>query len=44
MSLFEFAGLRIDMEKLLGVRVDLVSEGGLHPLLRSRVLAEARPL
>jgi len=44
MSLFEFAGLRIDMEKLLGVRVDLVSEGGLHPLLRSRVLAEVRPL
>ena len=44
MSLFEFAGLRIDMEKLLGIRVDLVSEGGLHPLLRSRVLAEARPL
>ena len=44
MSLLEFAGLRIDIERALGIRVDLVSEGGLHPLLRTKVLAEARPL
>ena len=44
MSLLEFAGLRIDIERALGVRVDLVGEGGMHPLLRTQVLAEARPL
>ncbi len=38
------AGLILDLEKLLGRRVDVVTEKGLHPLLRERVLREAVPL
>ena len=38
------AGLANDLESLLGRSVDIVTERGLHPLLRTRVLAEARPL
>lgn len=37
-------GLVADAEQLLGRRVDVVTEQGLHPALRSRVLAEAVPL
>ncbi len=38
------AGLILDLEALLGRRVDIVTEGGLNPLLRSQVLEEAVPL
>lgn len=38
------AGLILDLEKLLGRRVDIVTEKALHPELRSRVLREAKPL
>ena len=37
-------GLLIDVRKLLQRRVDVVTERGLHPALRERVLKEARPL
>lgn len=37
-------GLIEDLEELLGRRVDVVTEGALHPSLRDRVLAEAVPL
>ena len=36
--------LLMDLQTLLGRRVDLVSEGDLHRLIRDRVLDEAQPL
>jgi predicted nucleotidyltransferase len=44
MSLFDMIGLEHDLEDLLGIEVDVVSERALHPLLRETILAEARPL
>lgn len=43
-TLIDLGGLQIDLEDLLGRRVDLVESEGLHPLLRDRVLAEAVPI
>jgi len=37
-------GLVADLEELLGMRVQVVTERGLDELLRDRVLAEAIPL
>ena len=37
-------GLLMDLEELLGYHVDITTERGLHPVIRDRVLAEARPL
>jgi predicted nucleotidyltransferase len=34
-------GLLMDLQDLLGRRVDIVTEGGLHAALRDRVLREA---
>lgn len=36
------AGLVLDLERVLGRHVDVVTERGLHPALRSRVLHEAQ--
>jgi predicted nucleotidyltransferase len=33
-----------DLQGLLGVEVDLVESGCIHPYIRDRVLAEAMPL
>jgi len=41
-SLLEHAGLMLDLERLLGRKVDLVSKNGLKPLVRPYVLADAR--
>jgi predicted nucleotidyltransferase len=38
------AGFILDLENLLGCRVDVVTERGLDPLLRDQVLSEAQPL
>ncbi|NTU80647.1 MAG: nucleotidyltransferase family protein [Chloroflexales bacterium] len=38
------AGLILDLEQLLGRRVEVVTERALRPDLRERVLQEARPL
>ena len=38
------AGLILDLEELLGCRVDVLTEKALHPALRERVLREAVPL
>ncbi len=35
------AGLLLDLEDLLGFRVDVVTEGGLKPRIKERVLKEA---
>lgn len=38
------AGLLADLEDLLGRRVDVVTENGLHWYIRERVIREALPL
>lgn len=43
-SLFDLADLSSDLADLVGVPVDLVTRGGLKPLIRERILNEARPL
>ena len=43
-SLLDLSALIFDLRKLLGVKVDVVSEEGLYWLLRRRILKEARPL
>ena len=40
-SLFDLGGLLMDLEKVLGTPVDVVTEKGLRPRLRERVLREA---
>ena len=34
----------VDLEDLLGVKVDIATDHTLHWVIRDRVLAEARPL
>jgi predicted nucleotidyltransferase len=43
-SLLDLAGFGLDLEDLLGRKVDVVSEGGLSPYIEKRVLREAVPL
>lgn len=43
-SLLDLTGLVLELQDLLGRRVDVVSDDGLHWLLRRRILKEARPL
>ena len=43
-SLFDLGGLLYDLQKLLGRNVDVVTEAGLRPRIRQRVLEEAVPL
>src|ERR1035441_6789755 len=43
-TLFDLSGLLLDLESLLHVSVDVVTERGLRPRVRERVLAEAVPL
>lgn len=43
-SLVDLGGLLMDLAELLGVDVDVVTEAGLAPRVRERVLAEAVPL
>ena len=43
-SLFDLGGLLMDLQDILGCRVDLVTEGALHWYIRDRVLREAVPL
>ena len=40
-DLFEFAGVKLRLEELLGCRVDLVTRAGIRPELRRRILKEA---
>lgn len=40
-SALALGGLLLDAQDLLGRRVDIVTEAGLHPALRDRVLADA---
>jgi uncharacterized protein len=43
-SLLDLGGLLIDLERLLGRKVDIVTEKGLHWYLREKVLKETKPL
>jgi uncharacterized protein len=43
-SLFDLIALSQELEDRLGVPVDVLSEGGLSPYLRDRILSEAVPL
>jgi predicted nucleotidyltransferase len=40
-TVFDLGGLQYDLEQLLGCRVDVVTERGLKPRMRERVLREA---
>ena len=42
-SLLDHASLLLDLESLLGRKVDVVSEKGIKARMRERVLREARP-
>lgn len=43
-SLLDLGGLLMDLQELLGRRVDVVTEKGLRQRIRDRVLKEAVPL
>jgi len=43
-SLMDLGGLLYDLQNLLGVSVDVVTEKGLRPRIREQVLREAVPL
>jgi len=43
-SLFDLGGLLYDLQILLGVDVDVVTEKGLRPRIRAQVMREAVPL
>ena len=43
-SLLDHAGLLLDLEQLLGCKVDVVTERGLRERVRERVVKEAVPL
>jgi len=40
-SLLDHAGLLLDLQELLGIDVDVVSERGINPRIRDRILKEA---
>lgn len=41
-DLVDYAGLMLDLSRLLGRKVDLVSKNGLKPMIRTAVLEQAR--
>ncbi len=43
-TLFDLGGLQVELERLLGVPVDVVTPGDLPLKFRHRVLTEARPV
>jgi predicted nucleotidyltransferase len=43
-SLMDLGGLLMDLQKLLGRNVDIVTEKGLHWYIKDRVLQEAKPI
>jgi hypothetical protein len=43
-SLLDHAGLEIDLQELLGRRVEVASEGGLKERYRDRIVREAMPV
>ena len=43
-SLFDLGGLLMDLQKLLGRNVDVVTEAGLHWYIKDKVIKEAKPV
>ena len=43
-SLFDLGGLQVELESLLGIRVDLLTPTDLPPKFRASVLAQALPV
>jgi len=43
-SLFDAFALQEELEALLALKVELATPGGLHPLIRTAVMRDARPL
>lgn len=43
-TLFDLGGLQVELEALLGVRVDLLTPTDLPLKFRAQVLAQARPI
>ena len=43
-NLFDLGGLLMDLQELLGCKVDVVTPGGLHWYIRDQILEEARQL
>jgi hypothetical protein len=43
-TLVDVVSMKLALEELLGIRVDVVSERGLSRYIRERVLSEAKPL
>ena len=43
-TLMDMAKIQVDLENLLGVKVDVLTPGDLPPSFRAQVLAEARAL
>jgi predicted nucleotidyltransferase len=41
---FDLGGLQDELESLLGIHVDLLTQGDLPPKFRAKVLAEAQPV
>jgi uncharacterized protein len=43
-SLFDFIALKLELEEVLGSKVDLVEYSTIHPLLKDRILSEQVPV
>ena len=43
-TLFDLGGLQIDLEELLGVKVDVLTPADLSPRFRAHVISEAKAL
>jgi predicted nucleotidyltransferase len=43
-TLLDLIGFEQALEDALGISIDVVEEGGIHPLLEQAILKEARPL
>ena len=43
-TLFDLGGLQMELEEMLGIRVDLLTPGDLPTAFRDRVLADAVPV
>lgn len=44
LSGFELGAFQMDVQDILGRKVDLVTRNGLHPMIRERILNEAVPV
>lgn len=43
-SLLDLAGLKIELEELLGRKVDVLTYNSLHPLLKEKILSEQKAI